>query len=69
VPALFKNAGVPIRGINSANSPWPTNIATNRKYADYDAIVLQDVGHYPHLENPAEFNAALARTLAGLGHR
>ncbi len=69
MPALFRNAGVPIRGINSANSPWPTNISTNRKYADYDAIVLTDVGHYPHLEKPVEFNAALMRTLAGLEHR
>jgi predicted metal-binding membrane protein/pimeloyl-ACP methyl ester carboxylesterase len=69
LPTMFKNARVPIRGINSANSPWPTNVAANRKYADYDAIVLKEVGHYLHLEKPAEFNAALQRTLAGLERR
>jgi len=69
LPALFRSAHVPIRGINSANSPWRTNVAGNRKYADYDAIVLKDVGHYPHLEKPAEFNAALQRTLDELERR
>jgi pimeloyl-ACP methyl ester carboxylesterase len=69
LPALFKNARVPIRAINSANSPWPTNVAGNRRYADYDAIVLKGVGHYLHLEKPAEFNAALQRTLEELEHR
>jgi pimeloyl-ACP methyl ester carboxylesterase len=63
LPALFRNAHVPIRGINSASSPWPTNVAANRRYAEFDAIVLNDVGHYLHLEKPAEFNAALQRTL------
>ncbi len=33
-------------------------------YADFDAVRLQGVGHYPMLERPAEFNARLREVLA-----
>lgn len=66
IQALLRNAGAPIRGINSAGSPWPTNVAANRKYADFDAVVMTGVGHYPHLERPGEFNEHLERWIAAL---
>lgn len=66
---LFESVHVPIRGINSASSPWPTNVEANRRHADYDAVVMSGVGHYPHLERPAEFDALLLRTLDELQRR
>jgi pimeloyl-ACP methyl ester carboxylesterase len=65
--ALFKAAGKPIRCINSGGGyPFyvPTDVATNRKYADYNAIFIDSVGHYPMLEKPAEFNQKLRDVLA-----
>jgi len=62
-------AGVPIRCINAApagEAGLPTRIETNRKYADYDAVILEGVGHYLQLERPAEFNEALLAALAEL---
>lgn len=66
---LLANAKVPIRCINSAPtfpSALPTQIEINRKYADYDAVIMDGVGHYPMLEQPDEFNARLAETLQKL---
>jgi len=67
IPALLSGAGVPIRGVNA--HPLPpvipeTKIETNRKYADYDATLIQGVGHYLQLEKPGEVNAALRAALA-----
>jgi pimeloyl-ACP methyl ester carboxylesterase len=66
MPALFRRAGAPIRAIESANSPWPTNVAANKKYADFDAVILTGVGHYPQLEKPAEFDPIFLKTIAEL---
>jgi sigma-B regulation protein RsbQ len=57
---LFSHAGVPIRAIN-AMPPLSdrTNVEENRKYADYDAILIPDAGHFVPLERPTEFNQAL----------
>jgi sigma-B regulation protein RsbQ len=64
---MFSEAGVPIRAIN-ATPPlgMPTKIEVNRKYADYDAVLIADTGHFIQLEKPAEFNAQLARFAAAL---
>ncbi len=64
---MFAEAGVPIRGIN-AKPPYsgPTTIEANRKYADYDAVLLDDVGHFIQLERPKEFNQHLSRFAAEL---
>ncbi|MBP3957323.1 alpha/beta hydrolase [Gemmata sp. G18] len=65
----FKEAGVPVRCINSAGGfPFftPTAVETNKKYADYDAVTIADVGHYPMLEKPKEFNEKLRDVLKGL---
>jgi sigma-B regulation protein RsbQ len=64
---LFMHAGVPIRAIN-ATPPLsdPTNIEQNKKYADYDAILIHDAGHFLQLERPDEFNRALSRWILEL---
>ena len=61
--AGFAGVKAPIREINSDRNP--TNFAGNRKYApDFDAVILAGAGHFPQLERPAEFDAALAKVLA-----
>lgn len=68
-PAALAAAGVPIRCINAApegEQGLPTAVETNRKYADYDAVLMAGVGHYPQLERPAEFNERLFEVLAEL---
>lgn len=69
VPRLLREAGAPVRCINSAGSPWPTNIAGNRKYADYDAVIVEGVGHFPQLEQPERFNETLKKVLERLEER
>lgn len=58
----FREAGVPIRAINAAGGR-PTEIEINRGYADFDAVLMDDVGHYLHMTRPQEFNALLVATL------
>jgi pimeloyl-ACP methyl ester carboxylesterase len=63
---LLKEAGVPVRCINSAGGYQfftPTDAAVNKKYADYDAVMIEAVGHYPMLEKPSEFNDKLRDVL------
>ncbi len=63
IKAGFAGAKAPIREINADRTP--TNIEGNRKYApDFDAVILAGVGHFPQLEKPAVFDAALAKVLA-----
>jgi pimeloyl-ACP methyl ester carboxylesterase len=61
----FREAGVPIRAINAAQ-PNPTHVESKRKYADSDAVLMEGVGHYPHLSRPQEFNPLLLDAIAGL---
>ena len=65
MPAWFRQAGVPIRAINAAQ-PNPTRTETNQKYADFDAVLMQGVGHYPHMSRPDEFNPLLMEAIAAL---
>ncbi|UCG59942.1 MAG: alpha/beta hydrolase, partial [Phycisphaerales bacterium] len=65
----FRAAKVPIRCINAA--PYPprnteTKTETNRKYADFDVVVMEGVGHFLMLEQPADFNTHLRDILAEL---
>jgi pimeloyl-ACP methyl ester carboxylesterase len=63
IPAeLFAHAGVSIRAIN-AMPPFsdPTNIEQNKKYADYDAVLIPGAGHFLQLERPDKFNQALEK--------
>jgi pimeloyl-ACP methyl ester carboxylesterase len=68
--ALMKEAKVPVRCINAAPG-LQFAIATapdiNKKYADFDAVIMEGVGHYPMLERPGEFNQKLREVLKGLG--
>lgn len=59
---LFKEAKVPIRCINSAGGyafHRPTETEINKKYADFNVVTIAEVGHYPMLEKPDEFNQKL----------
>jgi pimeloyl-ACP methyl ester carboxylesterase len=63
---LLKEAKVPVRCINSGGGfkfYKPTVVATNKKYADFDAVTIDAVGHYPMLERPVEFNERLGFVL------
>jgi pimeloyl-ACP methyl ester carboxylesterase len=63
---LLKEAKAPVRCINSAGGFQfftPTAIEVNKKYADFNAVLLEGVGHYPMLEKPAEFNQKLREVL------
>lgn len=65
VPKLLAGAGAPVRVINAAPGPMTaeTNVALNRQYADFDAIIVPDVGHFLQLEKPVLFNQELAQLL------
>jgi pimeloyl-ACP methyl ester carboxylesterase len=66
---LLKEASVPVRCINSAGGYQffvPTAVEVNKKYADYNAVTIDEVGHYPMLEKPAEFNRKLRDVLQEL---
>src|SRR5262245_21479741 len=63
---LMKDAKVPIRCINSSGGFQfyvPTAADVNKKYADFKAVFLEGVGHFPMLEKPAEFNDKLREVL------
>jgi pimeloyl-ACP methyl ester carboxylesterase len=62
----LKEAGKPVRCINSAGGYQffqPTVVANNKKYADFEAVLIDGVGHYPMLERPAEFSQKLREVL------
>ena len=68
-PAMFSAAKVPIRAINAAPAgPMQpvTEVEINRKYSDFDAVLVEGVGHFLQLERPAEVNARLREVVAEL---
>ena len=63
---VFKEANVSVRCINSAGGYQfftPTSVETNKKYADFGAVTIEGVGHYPMLEKSDEFNRKLRNVL------
>lgn len=65
-PTLFKEAKVPVRCINSAGGYQffrTTDAEINKKYSDFNVVTIADVGHYPMLEKPDEFNKKLGEVL------
>ncbi len=69
---LFKEAKVPVRCINSAGGYEyfrPTDAEINKKYADFKVVTIEEVGHYPMLEKPAEFNKKMAEVLKEFGNK
>lgn len=70
--ALLSAPRVPVRSINAAPMPPAipqTEIAINRRYADFDATIMEGVGHFLILERPVEFNAKLREVLEGFDTR
>ena len=58
-----------MRCINSAGGYQfftPTAVETNKKYADFGAVIIEGVGHYPMLEKPVELNRKLRVVLKEL---
>ena len=47
----------------------PTATDINKKYADFNVVIVEGAGHYPMLEKPTEFNEKLRATLKELGTR
>jgi pimeloyl-ACP methyl ester carboxylesterase len=61
-PAL-SGVKVPIVAVNA--DKFPTRLDHARAYApQFDALIVKGVGHYPMREDPAAFNAQLARAVA-----
>jgi pimeloyl-ACP methyl ester carboxylesterase len=61
-PAL-RDIKVPIVAVNA--DKFPTRLDHARKYApQFDALLVKGVGHYLMREDPAAFNAQLARAVA-----
>lgn len=63
---------VPLRAVNAAERPPfgpATAVETNRKYVDFDAEIIEGVGHYLQLEAPERVNSAIARFVAELEAR
>ena len=62
--AALSAVKVPVRCINAkpySPSSFDTAIEANRNYADFDAVLMEGVGHYLMLEKPEEFNRAPCR--------
>jgi pimeloyl-ACP methyl ester carboxylesterase len=65
VRAAAEQLKLPVRAVNS--DLQPTDVEANRRhFRDYAVRLVPGVGHYPMLEAPAAFNAALDETLAEL---
>jgi pimeloyl-ACP methyl ester carboxylesterase len=62
MPRWLSEAGVPIRAINAA-APNATQVETNRKYADFDVELMENVGHYLHMTRPEQFNPLLLEAI------
>ncbi|MEE8411011.1 MAG: alpha/beta hydrolase, partial [Acidobacteriota bacterium] len=64
-PAMLAAAGVPVRCINSAKTAV-TDIEANLRHGNYDAVLMEGVGHFVMLERPEEFNRLLAEAVEEL---
>ena len=64
--AAARQLRVPLRAING-DLLYPTDVAGNRKVkADFDAAIMNHMGHYPMLERPKEFNDLVEEVIARL---
>lgn len=62
LPALAE-IKVPVRAVSA--DKYPTNVEGNRRYMPgYEAEIVAGSGHYPMLEDPRAFAAAMDRVLA-----
>lgn len=60
----MRAAAAPIRCINAGF--MPTEVELNREYADFDAVIMQNVTHFLMMERPDEFNAHLEQVIDDL---
>ena len=66
--ASARRLAVPLRAING--DLYPTDIPGARKVkADFDAVIMKHMGHYPMLERPAEFDRLVMEIVKQLGVR
>jgi pimeloyl-ACP methyl ester carboxylesterase len=66
---MLSQAGCRVRCINATpmgTMGARTAVETNRKYCDFDVVLMEGVGHYLQLEEPAEFNLRLSEVLTSL---
>lgn len=69
LPLVLSRVGVPVRVINAApraSGGLATDVQGNARLADFSAEILEGVGHFPMLEQPQRFQAALRREVAAL---
>ena len=64
-PAMLAAVDVPVRCINSAKTA-ATDIEANLRHGNYDAVLMEGVGHFVMLERPEEFNRLLAEAVEEL---
>jgi pimeloyl-ACP methyl ester carboxylesterase len=63
---IFDEMVIPVRFINSKR--FPTNEESAKKHIkDFKLILIEDVGHFPMLESPDEFNEILENTILEIG--
>jgi pimeloyl-ACP methyl ester carboxylesterase len=64
LPAL-REIRVPVRAVSA--DKFPTNLEANRRHMPgYEAAIIRGSGHYPMLEDPLRFGAALDEAIAGV---
>jgi pimeloyl-ACP methyl ester carboxylesterase len=65
VGAAASRLTMPLRAING--DLYPTDVEANRKVkADFDAVIMKHMGHYPMLERPTEFNNLVKEVVLSL---
>lgn len=66
--ASARKLAVPLRAISG--DLFPTDVDSVRKIkADFDAVVMRHMGHYPMLERPDEFNLHVADVIEELSRK
>jgi len=66
--ASARKLAAPLRAISG--DLFPTDVDSVRKIkADFDAVVMRHVGHYPMLERPNEFNSHVADVIEELSRK
>lgn len=61
--SLLDGLDLPIIALNSASSPTDEQ-ATRRLAPRFEVVMLEDVGHFPMLERPEQFNRELERIVS-----
>ena len=60
VPTLLAELDLPVVAINAEH---PSNDSLSMKRHGVEVLLMPDVGHFPMLEKPTDFNACLARAV------